>query len=67
MIEDCMHYTVIMVKMKVYPKDSLSIPRVCLKCGKPLGIYPLELKDNPNLEQYIKTAQKEMLEDIPHA
>ena len=55
-----------MVKMKEYPKDNLSIPRACLKCGTPLGIYPLELKDDPKLAEYIKTAVKEMREAIPH-
>lgn len=63
---DCPHYTVIMVKMKEYPSDPLSIPRVCLKCGKPLGIYPLELKDDPNLIKYIETARKEMIANIPN-
>lgn len=61
---DCPHYTVIMVKMKEYPKDKFSIPRVCLKCGDPLGIYPLELKDDPKLAEYIATARKEMIESI---
>lgn len=62
---DCPHYTVVMVKILEYPKDKLSIPRVCLKCGAALGIYPLELKDDPKLEQYMKTAAKEMREAIP--
>ncbi len=62
---DCPHYTVVMVKMREYPQDKLSIPRVCLKCGKSLGIYPLEFKDDPKLEQYMKTAAKEMRDNIP--
>lgn len=61
-----MHYTVVMVKMVDYPKDHLSIPRVCLKCGAPLGIYPLELKDDPKLVKYIANAVKEMREAIPN-
>jgi len=61
-----MHYTVVMVKMVNYPKDNLSIPRVCLKCGASLGIYPLELKDNPKLAEYIATAVKEMRAAIPN-
>ena len=63
---DCFHYTVVMVKMKEYPIDKLSIPRVCLKCGASLGIYPLELKNNPKLAEYIETALKEMRDAIPH-
>lgn len=63
---DCPHYTVIMVKMKTYPADKLSIPRVCLKCGVPLGIYPLDLKDDPKLAEYIETARKEMMANIPN-
>jgi len=52
--------------MKEYPKDKFSIPRVCLKCGAPVGIYPLELKDDPKLAQYIDTAVKEMRASIPN-
>jgi len=61
-----MHYTVVMVKMVNYPKDHLSIPRVCLKCGAPLGIYPLDLKNDSKLAEYITTAVKEMREAIPN-
>ena len=63
---NCVHYTVVMVKMKEYPDDKLSIPRVCLKCGVTLGIYPIELKDDPKLKEYMETAAKEMRENIQH-
>ena len=61
----CQHYTIVRAKALKEPDDPLSLPRVCLKCGAAFGIYPLNLKDDPKLKQYMETAAKEMRENIP--
>ena len=63
--DSCSHYTIVRVKVREEPKDPLSLPRVCLNCGKSFGIYPLELKDDPKLEEYCKNAAEEMRKSIP--
>ena len=63
--DECPHYTVIRIKTVVEPTDPIATPRVCLKCGASFLLYPLNLKDYPELEEMLKEFAKEATQNIP--
>lgn len=60
----CPHYTVVRVPTRKEPSNPIAVARVCLKCGKSFLLYPLNLKDNPDLEKALIKFAKEATDNI---
>jgi len=60
----CPHYTIVRVPAREEPSDPIALPRTCLKCGRAFIIYPINLKDNPDLEKMLEKFAKEATDNI---
>lgn len=61
----CPHYTVVRVPTRQEPSNPIAVARICLKCGAPFLLYPMNLKDNPDLEKALIKFAKEATGNIP--
>jgi len=61
----CPHYTIIRIPSRKEPIDPHALPRTCLKCGKAFIIFPLNLKDYPKKEEWLKKFAKDATDNIP--
>jgi len=60
----CPHNTTVRVPTRGDPKDPMILPHICLKCGKALLMYPITMKDQPDLEKYLIELAKDATSNI---
>ena len=60
----CPHNTTIRVPTRGDPENPDILPHICLKCGKAVLMYPIELKDKPELKAYLEHLAKDATKNI---